>query len=141
MRCLSTAGETSESVILKDRYAHFYSTPHAVQSVVCDAALDLDLKEGGSRFPVTRAYGTVRKTKVHLIRTNGKGSSVTSLDTLDLTKQQWQLLISAKARNSTHTCRFQPCQGSHFKCTALYKYFAQKLTVTQLVKKIRLYGT
>ena len=87
MSCLSTAGETSESVILKDRYAHFYSTLHVVQSVVGEATPDLDLKGGGgSRFPVTGAYGTVHKTKVHLIRTNGEGSSVTSLDTLDLTK-------------------------------------------------------
>jgi len=86
MCCLSTAGETSKSVILKDHYAHFYSMLHVVQSVVGDATLNLDLKEGGSRFPVTRTYGTVHKTKVHLIRTNGEGSSVTLLDTLDLTK-------------------------------------------------------
>jgi hypothetical protein len=73
-------------VILKDGYARFYSTLHVLQSVVDDTALDLDLKEGGSRFPVTRAYGTVHNTKVHLIRPNGEGSSLTSLDTQDLTK-------------------------------------------------------
>jgi len=40
------------------------------------SSLDLDLKETRSRFPVPRAYGTVRKTKVRLIRTKGEGSSV-----------------------------------------------------------------
>jgi hypothetical protein len=62
MCSLSTAGERSESVILMDRYAHFYSTVHVVQSVVGEATIDLDLKEGGCRFPVTRAYGTVHKS-------------------------------------------------------------------------------
>jgi hypothetical protein len=76
----------NESVILKDRHARFYSTLHDLQSVVDDTALDLDLKEGGSRFPVTTAYGTVQNTRVHLIRPNGEGSSLTSLDTRDLSK-------------------------------------------------------
>ena len=49
---------------------------YTLSSLAGDATLDLDLKEAGSRFPVTRAYGTVHKTKVRLIRTNGEGSSV-----------------------------------------------------------------
>ena len=40
------------------------------------SSLDLDLKEARSRFPVPRAYGAVRKTKVRLIRTKGEGSTV-----------------------------------------------------------------
>jgi len=55
---------------------HMSTARYTLSSLAGDATLDLDLKEERSRFPVTKAYGTFHKTKVHLIRTNGEGSSV-----------------------------------------------------------------
>jgi len=111
------------------------------KSVVREATLDLDLQEGGSRFPVTRAYGTVHKTKVHLIRTNGEGSSVRYF-TWHTGFNEEMMTATDKCKSAklhTHTCRFQPSQGSHFKCTTLHKFFALKLTVTQPVKKKKVF--